>query len=201
MKVFLDGECLQESAASLEDALAAANTRAEQRGRLILEILADGSPLPGESLDQPQDHREPISELAMISADPVAFARNILHEAVDALQQAKERQRVAIDLLEQGIATEAFEHLGYGLQLWDMVQQVVSRTSNIAPPADDAQREHIDAQVILLRDRLGELRDAVGQEDWAGLGDLVRYDLTELAESWSVMLRTWADGLGLAGEG
>lgn len=199
VRVMLDGECVTEASPTLADALHAASTRAAEKGRLILEVLADGHPLPGESLDQPESHAEPVAELSLTSADPTAFALNILHEAADAIEQARERQAVAADVLEQGDITKAFEHLSISLQLWDMIHQVVERTLGIAPPVSDEHRDAINEQVIQLRDRLNELRDAVKAQDWAALSDLIRYDMTELGTSWTTMLRAWATGLRPSG--
>lgn len=195
LRVMLDGECVAESSPNLAEALQAASTRAQERGRLILEVLADGQPLPGSSLDEPLSHPQPISELSLTSADPSAFALNILHEAAEAIDQAKDSQSVAADLLEQGDATQAFEKLSTGLQLWDMIHQVVERTLAIAPPTRAEDRESVDQHVVQLRDRLNDLRDSVNTQDWAALSDLIRYDMAELAQAWAVMLRTWAQGL------
>lgn len=195
MRVTLDGQCVVEQADSLRDALGVAGDRAQELGRLILEVHADGQPLPPQSLETPEAHADPISELALVSADPYAFGLNILHESAEAVDLALTRQIETADQMEQGEPKDAFESLAAGLAIWDMVQQAVGRTREIAPPANEELAAKIDDHISRLRDELLAVRSSIECEDWAGLGDTLRFDLAELGTSWSSLLREWADSM------
>ncbi len=195
MRVILDGQCVVEQADSLKDALEAASDRADELGRLILEVNADGEPLPPQSLETPEEHSGAIDELALVSADPQAFALNILHESADAVDQTLKLQVDAADKMEQGEPKDAFEALSAGLSMWDMVQQAIARTREIAPPADAQVAARVDDHITQLRDQLLAVRNSIESQDWASLCDTLRFDLAELGASWSSLLREWADGL------
>lgn len=195
MRVMLDGQCVVEQADSLRDALAAASNRAEELGRLILEVNADGEPLPPQSLEAPEDHSGSIGELALVSADPQAFALNILHESADAVDQTLKLQVDAANKMEQGEPQDSFEALSAGLSMWDMVQQAIARTREIAPPAEAQLAARVDDHITQLRDQLLSVRGSIESQDWAALGDTLRFDLADLGTSWSSLLREWADGL------
>ncbi|MCB1281952.1 MAG: hypothetical protein KDB18_10560 [Salinibacterium sp.] len=199
MRVMLDGHCVTEEADSLREALGAASERASQQGRLILEVNADGTPLAPEALESPELHTDKITELALVSAEPRAFGLNILHESAEAIEQAMIGQVEAADLIEKGDPTSAFKSLSGSLALWDMVQQAVARTQEFAPPRDESIGAEVDQRVAELRDQLQSVRASVETQDWAALGDTLRYDLAELGGAWSDVLRRWAGGLSSPG--
>lgn len=201
MRVMLDGQCVVEEADTLRDALGAASDRASQQGRLILEVNADGEPLAPEALESPESHTKAITELALVSADPKAFGLNILHESAEAIEQAMAQQVQAADLIEKGDPNAAFASLSGALGLWDMVQQAVARTRDFAPPADEAMGSRLDQRITELRDQLQAVRLAVETQDWASLGDTLRYDLADLGTAWTELLREWAGGLSKASGG
>ncbi len=201
MRVMLDGHCLDEQSDTLRDALALASGRAEQLGRLILEVHADGQPLEPEALGTPEAHAGPIDELSLVSAEPNAFGLNILHESAAAIDQALGMQTQAADLMEQGDSAQAFKSLSGALAMWDMVQQAVGQTQGFAPPADAQTAAEVDGHIAKLRDELQAVRKAIESQDWSTLGDTLRFDLAELGQSWSALLRTWADGLPRTSKG
>ena len=172
MRVLLDNHCVSERADSLSDALRAASDRAEELGRLILEVRADGEHLPSESLEAPDEHEAPIAELAVVSAEPAAFGLNMLDEAAVAIAEALKLQVSSADLMEKGDAQKCF-----------------------APPPTADLNQRVETQIAGLRDQLLVVRTTIEAEDWATLSDTLRYDLAELGQDWIQLLREWAHDL------
>ncbi len=195
MRVLLDDQCVCEHADSLTEALRAASERAEELGRLILEVRADGEHLPSKSLEVPDEHADPIAELAVVSAEPAAFGLNMLDEAAVAIAEALKLQVSAADLMEKGDAQKCFEQLSAALTVWDMVQQAIAQTRQFAPPPTSGLDQRVEEQITGLRDQLLSVRTTIEAQDWATLSDTLRYDLAELGQDWIQLLREWAHDL------
>lgn len=199
MRVYLDDECVSEQSTGLAAGLRAAVDQAQTRGRIVIEVHADGEPLPGESLDDPDSHSAPIGELRLKSAPPRTFLKMTLHEAADALEQAERAQKEAADLLERGDAKSGFDRLGVAFVLWDAARDVLSKSQQILGIDLDTLRQDppsVADSVASLCRTLDAARDSIGKEDWATLSDLLRFDLAEEGARWREMLRDLAERIG-----
>ncbi|MEN0020336.1 MAG: hypothetical protein AAF747_05585 [Planctomycetota bacterium] len=204
MRVMVDESCVAEQAESLGEALQAAAAHAEQAGRVVIEVHADGQPLDAAHLDNPDGFDQSCGELSLTTADPASFVRVSLLEAVDALTAAVADQTTAADALESGDVAAAMDRLGASLEIWESVNAVVDRSSRVLriTPADLVPANEsgsIDAALGELTAALNRVRDTRAVEDWAGLADVLRYDLKECADQWTALLRGAADKLGEAG--
>ena len=198
MQIWLDAETM-DATDSIEGALAAARERAEQSGRLIVEIHADGSPIPDALLDDPPSESCGIQELRFVTVDPVEFMVQTLRDTRESLDATKAEQTVAAGLIQSGKLSEAIASLGSILEGWQAARDVVDQLSALAEidlgslAIDDTTgNECING----LSHTLGEIRNAVTNEDWSSLGDLLEYDLDQQASNWMSLVDTLEHRVG-----
>ncbi|GIK19455.1 MAG: hypothetical protein DYG93_10415 [Leptolyngbya sp. PLA2] len=202
MRVIFDEAELLSDAATLEQGLRAGTARAEELGRLIVEVIADGEPVPGELLDNPASHTGSFTELRMTSAEPAVFLRVTLMEAADALEQAGAEQLLAADHIDQGRSPEAYQALGVALGVWDAVRDLVQRVSHLlgfdlteASVVVKGEEIRVDESVASLSRQLEEVRRCVAADDLSGLADALRYELSEEAGRWRELLTGLAEAI------
>ena len=202
MRVIFDEAELLSDAETLAQGLRAGTARAEELGRLIVEVVADGEPLPGELLDDPASHTGAFAELRMTSAEPAVFLRVTLMEAADALEQARAEQLLAADHIDQGRAPDAFQALGVALGVWDAVRDLVQRVSQLlgfdlteASVVVSGEEIRVEDSVASLSRQLEEVRRCVAAEDLSGLADALRYELSEEAGRWRHLLTGLAEAV------
>lgn len=203
MKVFLDNEPIDVNPPSVRGALAVARSRAEGRGRLIIEVSADGSPLIGAALDNPPEDDGGVGELRMLSAVPGAFVRETLLETVAVLDDAKASQDRAAELIQAGSVREAFGPLQRVLEAWGIIRDVVAQSSRLVGLSVNAVAVGDgltgEACVAELAERLSTLRRGVAHEDWSAVADELAYEMDGLVVRWRGLLTAMAEE-ALAGD-
>lgn len=200
MKVFLDEAELEVADPTLASAIAAGTAASEERGRIIVEVWADGSPAPDEHLTAPPSTAPYAKEVRFVSAEPKSLVRMVLLDVSDALASTRDAQRKAADLLQTGETGAALQSLGESLQTWETVRRAVDEGCALLdiPTEGDGTSGLDGALVNDLADKLSALRDALGREDWSLLGDLLAYDLDEHVDRWQTELRRLAEGIASA---
>ncbi len=186
MQIWVDTEQL-DAADTIEQALDAARMHAEKTGRLIVEINADGLPMPDEMLDNPPTDSSGITELKFITVDPIAFMIQTLCDTRESLESTKAEQVVTAGQIQSANLAEAIASLGSVLEGWQAVRDVVDQLSALAEI--DLNTIDIDGTsgnecINGLTTALGEVREALSTEDWSTLGDLLEYDLDQQASNW-----------------
>ncbi|MEL6330025.1 MAG: hypothetical protein AAFR38_10200 [Planctomycetota bacterium] len=200
MITLLDGQPISPAPDGLAAALDAARVRAESAGRIIIDVRSDGEPIDGRLLSEPPADNAGIGELAMVSADKVAFLTTTIHDAGDALDAAVQKQREAAEFVQQGELEAAGEPLSEALATWQAVRDVVVHASALAgvtPEEIEVPTEQgaVQAQDIIaeLVGALEEIKRALTQQDWSALSDAIGYDLEDVAERWRAMLKQLAE--------
>jgi len=203
MKVMLDQETIEVEHPSLAAAMATGVALAEDRGRTIIEVLVDGSPVRGEDLDNVSNDPIPDAEVRMLSADPVQLVRQSLFDAAEALESACEDHTAIANQLQSGADHgKAMEQLGSTLAVWQGVQDVLARgyallgqdPDSIQLPAELAGGRQVSQLLVELGGHLREVRRSLEDQDFAALADTIGYDLEPMARLWSGVLRLAADG-------
>lgn len=191
MKLVIDGETISNEVDGIAAALDVARYKAAASGRLIVEVHADGQPA-GELLDDVPTDTAGVSELGVITADKSAFLSETLHDALDALDATLIHQNQAASQLDQGQVHDALASLQAVIGGWQSVRTVVAQSAALMGielqdlgVGDTTAGEAITG----LADDLVALRDAVNNEDWSALGDVLGYDLKERAESWRPLIK------------
>lgn len=192
MQIWLDAQQM-DTTDSIEAALDAARERSEQAGRLIVEIHADGVPIPDALLDDPPGESCGIQELKFVTVDPIEFMIQTLRDTRASLDSTKAEQIVAAGQLQSGKLSEAIGSLGSILEGWHAARDVVDQLSALAEI--DLNTLDIDGTsgvecINGLSHALGEIRNAVTSEDWSSLGDLLEYDLDQQASNWMSLIDT-----------
>lgn len=186
MRLIMDGTTISDAAEGVAQALETARAQAEQLGRLVIEVRADGEPAD-DLLGAPPEGTAGVGEISVTTADRSAFLRETLAEARDALARTREDQQRAAELVDSGEVAQAIGALRGIVEGWQMVRSVVDQTAALAGVALDGVRvgdETGDAVIRSLAQDLVALRDAVGREDWSALSDALACDLDARAGQW-----------------
>lgn len=200
MQVLLDGRPIEASGNTLAAALEAGRSASAALRRVIIEVIADGQPVPDARLTHPPKD-DPFAEtIEMRTASPVDLVRTTLHESADALEEAKKQQVVASDLILEAKTSEAMEKLGEALRLWTAIQRAVTDSCALFSSPELAEtigsEPSVDPELISeLATNLGLVHNALERRDWSELSDLLAFELEELTQKWSKAIRDLADGL------
>lgn len=214
MKVFLDKQELsvgfgQDSAAApsagaLGEALDEARRTAQALGRVIVEVKLDGRALSTEEIDAGERGvaiDPPPQRLEFITADPRELVATSMAQAADALEEARDAQTSAAELLASGDVGGALEQIGEVVGVWEAVRVVLEQGPGLlgVPLARFAHgREggsvELDRHTRELSACLQNFKSALTAEDWSTLGDLLAEDMDVQARVWSELLRTLASG-------
>lgn len=197
MQLWIDNTQL-DAVDTLENAFEIARKHAEQSGRLIIDIQADGNPIDDALLDEPPTNDAGINELRLTTTDYNAFLIETIETAKDALVSTREDQVAAGDQIRTGEIEPAIESLKAVLEGWHAVRDVVGQSAALAGididtlNITDAKGDTLSgAQCVdALSKALAEIRNCLGKSDWASLGDAIEYDLDDQANTWNALLNT-----------
>ena len=177
MRVFLDNAPLETEPAgrTLADALAA--VQAEAGARLIVEVHADGEPVPADHLTDPPDTNPYCDELTCVSADRAAIVRVSLGEAADLLGTLSEKYPEIVEQIQVGKTQEGLASLSNVFVVWQSIEQTIQSATRVdgvtfAPSnGDDSVDRLINSAVEQLATMLRELKEAVVAGDLVVDGD------------------------------
>lgn len=205
MKVILDDTTLTDAPNTLAEAIDLAADRATSQGRVVVDVFADGRQVRPDELEDEATLAHSCDEVRLVSAEPRAFVRITLLDARDALDAARSEQQRAAQLVEQGSFEEAYKSLDGSLNLWQAARQALDQGAQLVGlDLTDVPLEHPEelAQAISrLAAALEEVRRSVTAQDWAGLGDVLNYEMDELVDRWQVLLERVADHVHAPAEG
>lgn len=188
---------LRAGAMTLADALKAGAEAAAARGRMVVAVLADGVQIPDEALASPAEALGTWSKLELHSADPRELVASSLLDAAGVLQGVVRDQQALAEQIHAGRTSESVDTLRGILAAWGAVREVVSRGGAVlnidltATPLDDDGTTLADS-VVMLREHLRSVKDAMENEDWSSLADVVSMDLDADAQTWASSLRLLA---------
>lgn len=198
MRIFLDDEPIDSPATTLGGAIARV---AQDLGeRLLIEARADGRLLPHDELTNPPDTDPFARELRFCSARPVDLARVTLHDAGVVVGELKGEHAKTADLIEAGSTEQISAALTRVFTVWGQVLtalDIISRTPSIPwpPRTDTVDQAAIDARTASLKAHLAEVKSALSLGDWAGLCDILRYELDDQAAAWKTLCNNLADAM------
>ncbi len=207
MRAYLDDEPLELEGQTLGAAVLAGRQAAESRGRMIIEVWADGAPAPPADLEELPDADPYAGEVRFVSAVPGALVAHALEEAADNLAGVRAAQTDAAAQLSRGETREAMTNVGEALRAWEIVRRAVQEgcaVLGVAPAellSDEESRDACTRAIESLLEALREVQRAVGDQDVASLADTLAYDLDELAETWTGLLSDMASAALATGNG
>jgi len=195
MKVTMDGQTIADDASGVAAALDLARRKADELGRLVIEVHADGN-VATELLDAMPDDTAGVTELGVTTAEKGLFLRETLLQARDALERTRADQATAAGMLDAGDVAGAIAALRGLVEGWQLVRSVLDQTAALASVSLDelsADGTPGDEAVRALAGDLIALRDAVSNEDWSALSDVLACELDARAEQWLALLAGLSD--------
>lgn len=203
MKIFVDEQEAPGEAATLAAALDTGRDLAERRGRVVIEVWADGRRVGDDELSEPPTDSPYAEEVRLVTASPEALVSSTLFDAADALEQIKATQTAAARHMQTGATKEAMEAFASALSVWEAVRRavgegcaLVGRTPGdlLGEEGEDEGRALAEASQALA-ENLTTLRDFTQAEDWSSAADVLEFDLAERADAWVDILRRLASGV------
>lgn len=202
MRVYLDNQDMGVTAVSLADGLKAGVAAAEAGGRVVIEMKADGAEIGDAELERAAEPTA-ISELRLVSADARTLVRVTLHDAADALAEAKARQDSASELVQAGETQKALDELQEALGLWQLVRGTLDKSAELLSlrleqtvvRGPDGAELRLAAEADALKVSLGSIKAALETQDWSALSDALSYDMDQRVATWQRMLRALGDDI------
>lgn len=196
MQAWLDGDALVPEHPGLRGALQAARLHAEARGRIVIEVLADGAPVANALLDEPPADDAGVATLHMVSADRRSFVSVTLSDARESLNDIRSGQQEAAGHVQAGRMDLASEPLRRVVTGWSIVRDVVDHAGALlgVDPAAVVIEAPGDSPVLggvciqALAAQLTEVRRALSEQDWPSLSDALAYDMPGHADRWAALL-------------
>ena len=203
MLIYLDDAPLTETAETLAEAIGTARDRAATLERVIVDIAVDGTSLGPEHLDDDRVMAGAYDEVRLTTAEPRAFVRVTLQDAAEALGHARSDQKQTAEYLEAGRTDDGFRSLERVIGTWQAARQALDQGAQLLgldlTTMPLARPETLPEAIERLTTGLAEVRRCVQGQDWAGLSDVLLYDLDALAEEWRSLLVEVAACIATAG--
>lgn len=178
MRVLLDGRPIRVEGSSLGTALEAI-ARAST-GRLVVDLRADGEPVPSVHLSNPPATDPYAQELHATTTDVQSAMTDALLAAAEALERADSLHGSAAVLLQQGRVPDALRDLSQALNTWEEVRRTIELTSDPRDAGGSAFAvgpEPVADVLASLSIRLSEIRSSMRSRDWSTLADVLAYDM------------------------
>lgn len=203
MRVLLDEQELICDGSSIQAAIDRGAARAQETGRLVVEVHVDGQQLNANDLDDAPTLEAAAEEVRMISAQPHAMVRQTLLDTIELLDSIDETQRRAAECIQADDATAGFEGLSEAIALWSVIQEAVLNGAQLLDiPLDDIRTETrtLNEAAEELNAHLTSLREALVNRDPVQLSDTLMYEMPNVIESWRNVLNAVAERAGSQGE-
>lgn len=183
MRVFLDGRLIDERGTTLGAALDRA--RAIAPGRLLVEVLADGRTVSAAHLDSPPPGSPFAERLEIRSEEAGVLISEALRGAAETLGEIQRRQGHVAGLIQRGRVGEAVRDMASVFDLWESIRSAIDLSLRAGGPVGYDERMHRELVSVMeeLASSLSEVRRALAGEDWAGLADLLGWDMRDRVES------------------
>jgi|GEM_PF-1767314 len=192
MQIWIDNT-QQTDATDLGDALEQARIHAESSGRLIVDILVDGQPATDELFEDQPEGLGSINELRFTTADTSAIIAETAQTAIESIELLKADQEAGAQQIRAGELEDAMQTLQAIMEGWLAMRDVVDQITQIAQidiSSVKVGNETGSDSVQSLSNALAEVRETLQNEDWSSLGDVIEYDLNELAGKWATLLQS-----------
>lgn len=196
MQVYLDDTPCDVDCQSLAHAIADAAAQAEQAGRLIVEVMVDGQSWTQQQLSGEDMTQATANEVRMTSVDPAQLIGETVTHARAALDQIDAIQREAAELLQQDEHREAMGKLEEAISIWMNIQDAAAKCAEMLHiELADLASEYVDPNQAMqtLTEKLGQVRQALLDDDTVTLSDTLLYELPDVVDQWKSLLSALAD--------
>ncbi len=197
MHIWIDNTQLTD-APDLDAALEQARLHAESQGRLIVDILVDGQPAPDEIFDDQPQGLDSINELRFTTADTNQLVVETVNTAIDSIQLLKADQAAGTQQIRSGDLSDAMNTMRSIMEGWQALRDIADQVAQVTQIDIPSLKigPHLGSEIVdSLSKALSEVRETLQNEDWSSLGDIIEYDLDELATKWSALLNALIQGV------
>ena len=191
MRVILDDQPCNSAATSVAQAVADAAASVETRGRVIVEVLVDGTALTEEDLGSEELQSRDADEVAMVSADLKELVDGTLTHASEALVEADHLQRHAAERLQSDDRVAAMTSLNDALSIWLAVHEAVMKSAaalDIDVDRLPVRGQSMEKRIEHLNEHLQAIQSALRGDDPVALSDTLLYELPEVVNQWREVL-------------
>lgn len=191
MAIFLDDEPVQLAGANLAELITSATEHLSGDGRVVVEVMIDGSVLNADDMNQRKDSPLEQNEVRLVSADPNVLAVTTLHQVRDLLPQATSLHEQAAENLQQDEPEEALKLLAEAIGVWMQTQEAVLGSAGVVGlgldqvKVDDEPMSDFTDELIK---RLHELKDLIVAGDTVALADALAYEWPPIVERWDALI-------------
>lgn len=191
MQVTIDQQPCDVGADSVWAAIAEASAIAQSKGRLIVEVVLDGTPLTDEEVGALEEAQRAADTIELTTANVSALVAEVFAEADDALGQAESLQKEAAEHLQAGAQSEAMAKLGEAISIWQSAQRAFELgVTALADGPKEMKTDSFEAAAARLRQQLDSVCESLRQRDMIALADALLYELPDCVAQWRTMLRT-----------
>ncbi len=192
MAIYLDEQELTLDATSIKEVITAANEKAINQRRIVVEVAIDGEVVPAQELEARQDESVPQGvDVRLVSARPSDLAIDTLNQCTLALDEARKFTSEAAEQLQQDNVNGATEQIAKSVNIWQQVQAVVAQSTKLTgidlnerkldgEPINDIIQQHVN--------HLTELRDLLQARDTLGLADVLTYEWPGVLDRWQQLI-------------
>ena len=158
------------------------------RGRLIVSVAVNGRQIePSDLSDMLQRPVAESDQIRFETGDPRNLVQSAFEELSTAFGEARWQHGALADKLAAGQADVAVRDLGGYLELWSTCRQALLQCSSLLDRDLTGHEYHglpLESYLQNAVNVLKQVRDALEARDYVSLGDLVRYELPMLSETW-----------------
>ena len=191
MQVLLDSDPCEMKAQTVGEAIAAAATLAQTRGRLIIDVIVDGLRWSEQQLDSAQQNDATAETIEFITAEPKELVLQTFEDAAEALTDADALQKEAAELLQADQSIICMDKLAEALSIWLTVQQAIVKGSQVVELQLDSisvKKVPITESIARLNENLQLLRSALQQDDQVAVADALLYEFPDIINEWRTIL-------------
>lgn len=194
MRLLVDDNAVTLDRPTLAAAIAAGAAHAESRGRIVVEIKADGVTLAERDIESAPDVPGTFKEVALSTASKSELGASVLEAAASALSDLATAQRFVADQILASKLEPAMGAMKEVLGVWqgvrDGADQVCSLLGTDLPTLGERAGMRDAAKEIIPRTTatLAEVMRCVQAQDWSALADVMEEDLCGLANAWQDLL-------------
>jgi hypothetical protein len=191
MSIFLDDEPVQLAGANLAELIASASKHLADDGRVVVEVMLDGSVLNADEMGQRRNSPLDDAEVRMVSADPRALAVSTLYQVRDLLPKATQLHEQAAEFLQQDNPSEALKLLAEVIEVWLQTQEAVLGSAGVvglsldAVKVDDVPMSDFTDELIKM---LQGLKDLIVAGDTVALADTLAYEWPPIVDRWDELI-------------
>lgn len=201
MRLLVDDREVRLDRPTLAAAIATGAGDAHTRGRIVVEIKADGISLADHDIESASDVPGSVQEVRLLTTSRAEMGAEVLLAAKAALADLGAAQRHVADQILATRLELAASSLQQVLNTWQGAREAVEQvclllgTDLPALASNASMSDEASDAVSGLTMALAGVRQAIQTQDWSTLADLLTDELTDLTQSWQKLLGATAASL------